>query len=218
MRAIQLTTDDRRWFVPKVNEKKRPASYWGELNDWLTEDGGLSIIKGWAHKFVDEHGPVQRGDSAPWSKLKREIIEEGYSPGMTLVAGILDALKMALDGSDPVLRKKLEDYGQLRGEEMIIADVDLIEFIRNNLYDGRHNDRLERPATIRKVAKGRGWHICETRVYKTGKDGEFKRIYKSHLICSTKSLSQREPIEIFGEGVDKGRRLLPVDLTLFQKL
>jgi hypothetical protein len=215
MRAIQLTTDDRRWFVPQVSEKKKPSAYWGELNDWLTEDGGLAIIKGWAHKFVDEHGPVRRGDAAPWSKLKKEIIEEGFSQGMGVAADLLDTLKSALDGTDLDLRKKLEGYGQLRGDEMVISDRDLVEFIKNKLYDGRHNDRLERPLTIRKVAKTKGWHISETKVHHSE---SLRRIQKSRLICSTKDLSQRRSVELFGEGVEKINRLLPVDLTLFQEL
>ena len=74
MRAIQLSGDDRRWHVPKVTEEKRPTSYWIGLNRWLEEKGGLGIVVSWAHEFLKKNKPVEKGASAPWSSLKREVV------------------------------------------------------------------------------------------------------------------------------------------------
>jgi hypothetical protein len=179
MRAIQLSGDDRRWFVPKVTELKQPAAYWQRLNDWLKEDGGLNKIKRWAESFVEAHGPVMRGDAAPWSAAKRDIVEDGYSPGMALVAQFLDRAK--------------EEAGD---KPVIVLDTDLIQMIKDVLYEGRPTDRLERPATIRKLAKARGWFVGEHRaqVKEWGTRGSWSRI-----ITSNQDVSRRLPGEIAKE-------------------
>ena len=76
-RAIKLSMDDRRWFVPLLTEEKRPAEYWERLNCWLVDEGGLGVIRHWAEAWLETNAPVMRGRDAPWSKLKREIVEEG---------------------------------------------------------------------------------------------------------------------------------------------
>lgn len=147
MRAIQLSMDDRRWFVPKVTEVRQPAAFWQRFNRWLSEEGGLNVIKWWAGQFLKDHAPVLRGESAPWSAVKREIVEEGYSPGMALVAELLDRLKE-----------------EAADRPMMLLDTDLVRVVRDHLYEGRHSDKLERPATLRKLAKSKGWHVGDQRV------------------------------------------------------
>lgn len=149
-RALKLSMDDRRWMVPQISEEKRPAKYWEELNGWLSQDGGLSIIAAWAKAFVEEHGPVERGAAAPWTALKRVIVEEGYSPGQTLVSRALDEIK-----------DQIED-GKLPPDSFVL-DSDLVALIRAQIYEGRHNDRLEKPVTVRAVAKAQGWHVGDVR-------------------------------------------------------
>ena len=61
------------------------------------------------------------------------------SPGQQLVAQFLDAIR-----------------AEASGRRVIIADTDLVRLIKDQIYDGRQNDRLERPLTVRKVAKNRG--------------------------------------------------------------
>jgi hypothetical protein len=213
MRALQLTMDDRRWFVPKVSEKKRPAKYWADFNKWLVEDGGLQIIKGWASDFVERVGPVQRGDDAPWSELKRDIVEEGYSQGMTLVARTLERLMKIAEGDEPETRSRLEAARQLRGDEMFIIDEDLVDMIRNKLYDGKNTERLEKPITLRKLAKIKGWTIGDARVRANGK--ETRRASGKRLIYSTKDLSAKSADELFGGRVPAEDRLNPIDLSAF---
>lgn len=215
MRAIQLTMDDRRWLVPKVTEKKRPVKYWTELNRWLNDENGLGIIMTWAESFVSEHGAVTQGSPAPWTELKKEIVEEGYSQGQALVAKTLDRLRAAIEGSDIDLRERLERAGHLREDQLVILDEDFVELIKNVIYDGRHNDRIEKPLTIRKVAKSHGWHIGDSRVFIPS----LRRAHGARMICSTKSLSEKSPSQLFGARAEGGAgRLLPVDLAAFRGL
>ena len=194
MRAIQLSGDDRRWHVPKVTEEKRPTSYWIGLNRWLEEKGGLGIIVSWAHEFLKKNKPVEKGASAPWSSLKREVVEEGYSPGMTMVANFLDRVRE--ESADPAwceahCRAQNANGGWRGG--VVVLDTDLVRLIRDHLYDGRHSDRLEKPLTIRKVAKLRGWHISEGRaaIKSWGSMGSAAR-----MLTSSPELALKNPNEL----------------------
>lgn len=161
MRAIQISSDDRRWFVPKVTEEKRTPEYWNELNRWLADDGGLAKIRYWSDEFVKRHGAVERSAAAPWSTQKAEVVMEGYSPGMVMVAGFLERVeRMSSDQS--WLEKNTRPEGangdwQPRGAA--VFDAALVRMIRDRIHEGRHSDRLEKPLTVRKVAKARGWHV-----------------------------------------------------------
>jgi hypothetical protein len=150
MRAMKLSMDDRRWFVPKLTEDKRPGADWERFVAWLTDEGGLGIIAWWAREFLLENAPVERGAAAPWSALKRQIVEEGYSPGQMIVVRELESLRARIES------------GEL-APDCFVLDLDLIGVIKTELYDGRHNDHLERPATVRSLAKTMGWHIGEVR-------------------------------------------------------
>jgi len=181
MRAIQLSSDDRRWFVPRVTDEKKPSTYWAALNLWLNEEGGLQIIRGWADTWLKKNDPVLTGDDAPWSTIKMEVIEEGMSPGQHLVAHVLKELKSEINGE----------------QRALVADTHLVQLIKDQLYDGRHNDRLERPLTIRKVAKAMGWHVSKGRAHikewGTRLDGP-------RLICSHEEDANRAPGELAKEG------------------
>lgn len=146
LRAIQLSMDDRRWFVPKLTEEKWAKKYWDDFNDWLQWHGGLGIVKWWASDFLKKEASVAVGEAAPWSLLKKEIIEEGFSPGQTLIAQFLDATKEEMNGTP-----------------FFLLDTDLVALVKDNLYEGRHSDRLEKPATLRKIARNRGWFVSEKR-------------------------------------------------------
>lgn len=180
LRAIQLSVDDRRWLVPKISENKKPVAFWNDFNRWLSQEGGLGIIKYWAQEFLKKQEPVQRGEDAPWSQLKREIIEEGMSPGQLLVAQVLDVIKQEMNGTP-----------------IFILDTDLVSLIKDHLHEGRHSDRLEKPSTIRKVARSRGWFIGETRAYidAWGTIGVGPR-----LLCSDLETAKKLPGSLAKEG------------------
>lgn len=141
-RALQISLDDRRWFVPRVTSKKQSPLYWSTFIKWLEEDGGLGIIKHWAHNYIHNHGSIQKGETAPLTLTKSEVIEEGFSPGMALVSNFLDRIKT-----------------EMQNDEVAILDVDLVKLIKDQIYDGRHSDKLERPLTIRRLAQSKGWIV-----------------------------------------------------------
>lgn len=146
MRALQMSLDDRRWLVPKVTEDKKPWEYWQRLNHWLVMDNGLGKIAQWAKEYVKKHGHVMPGDNAPTSKTKEEVIEEGMSIGMQMVATVLAKIKEEV--SNP-----------------IIIDKDLVQLIIDNVHQGRVPDRIERPLTLRKIAKSMGYIVLEARAH-----------------------------------------------------
>lgn len=143
LRAIKLSSDDRRWFVPKVTEEKKNAKYWKAFNQWLNDEKGLEKIYQWFIDFAAKNECVSQGEDAPWTTVKQEVIEEGLSPGQLLVGDVLDAIKDK--------------------ENIYVTDYDLQDFIRNRLHEGRTSNTLEKPLTIRKIAKARGWFIGEKR-------------------------------------------------------
>lgn len=204
MRAIQLSGDDRRWFVPKLREEKREPGYWIKLNRWLEEDGGLGKIRHWAEEWLKTNKAVEKGEGAPWSKLKEEVVSEGYSPGMTMVANFLDrVLEEARDASWAESRCRAQSAnGSWRGG-VILLDSDLVRLIRDQLHDGRHSDRLEKPGTLRKVAKMRGWHVSDGRaaLERWGTKGSSAR-----LLCSSKALAEKQPSEL-------AESMRPLDVT-----
>jgi hypothetical protein len=149
-RALKLSVDDRRWFVPKLTEEKEPLSFWKKFYGWLDNEGGLGIIMQWAIDFVLDvkGGVVLPGENAPDSAAKRDMVMESYSPGMIFAADLLDE----------IAKKEAED-----GAEYFVTDTQIIDQIKSKIYEGRHNERLERPGTIRKLAKSKGWFAGEIR-------------------------------------------------------
>jgi hypothetical protein len=181
LRALKLDDDDRRWFVPGVGGDKRTTSYWEGLNTWLTDEGGLAIIKGWAVGWLRKNKAVMTGDSAPSSQFKNTVIEEGRSPGQNLVAMVLKFL--------------MEEYGD---KPIVILDTALVDLIRHILYEGRFNERLEKPRTVRKIALALGWHVSKAKV-RCPAWGVL--VAYPRLITNRKELAERLPSALAKEGV-----------------
>jgi hypothetical protein len=199
LRAIKLSMDDRRWLVPKLSEEVRPAKFWEQFNTWLSFEGGLQMIKFWAGEFVKKHGAVQRGAVAPWTALKRTIVEENYSPGQNLVVRTLDTIK------------ELVESGRMKKADAFTTDLEMVELIKDTLYDGRHNDKLERPATVRGVAKACGWFIGETKAQvKLWGPSTFG----SRVIALERGLAEKSPGDIGGERLMMEERRKPLDLRM----
>jgi hypothetical protein len=172
-KALQLSMDDRRWLVPKLTEQKNAdPNYWIEFNRWLNEDDGLSKVKYWAEQFIAEHGPGRTGESAPWTAAKREIVQEGYSPGMRMIADLLDELKAEAEA---------------QGTPVVTTDNACVDYLCVRLHEGRRSERLESPLTIRKVVKGAGWYLGDERVRVR------QREPKAYLLATDPLLVRRTP-------------------------
>lgn len=196
LRALKISMDDRRWYVPRLSEEKREPGYWDKFNTWLTFEGGLNKILHWAHEFVKVPGHVvERGASAPSSAAKQAMVEEAYSPGQLLVSRALTQIKQMIK------------EGQLP-DTTFVVDSDLIKLIKNELYEGRHSDKLERPLTVRNVAKAQGWLVLDTpaQVRAWGQDRVGARV-----LTLNPKIAAMTPGELGGSDLPEDQRLVPFD-------
>jgi hypothetical protein len=113
------------------------------MGGWTTE-GGLGSIRFWAQEFLRKNKPVEKGAAAPWSVLKSRMIEESYSPGQMIAARVLNEIE-----------EKVRS-GELSKSKAFVIDTAIIDVIKHELYDGRHNDRLERPSDDPHIGQGHG--------------------------------------------------------------
>ena len=192
MRALKIDPEDRRWLVPKVTEDRQPEKYWVRLNNWLTNQRGYEKIVYWAEEFVKKNGHVSTGVHAPASEGKREVIEAGFSRGMAFIREILARVQQDKEG---------EDY--------FVLDTDVIDLMVQSLHGGRVNERIERPHTVRKVAKTLGWHSGGAN--KGSKDWGLAP-FKSKLIGPKKALVDQTPADLARIG------LKPVDLKKYLQI
>lgn len=181
-RALKLSMDDRRWFVPGLTDRLSENSYWTGFNDWLEQKGGLGIIKRWAELWLLDNRPVLPGATAPMSRAKQLMIEEQFSPGQMLAATLLDEIKLAGEGA---------------AQPPFITDVTIVQYIRDKLYDGRQNDKLERPSTIRRLARSLGWHSGETKTTHWSPPGTQGRI-----LSRNREIAMRLPAALKDEGFE----------------
>ena len=179
MRALKLSIDDRRWLVPRVSENKKSHQYWEGFYAWLTT-GGLGIIRQWAADFIKEHGPIQAGEEAPMTGAKKEMIEESFSKGMITARWLMEEMKNA---------------AEIDGRPYFTTDVLVIDQIKNIAYDGKDVPFLEKPITVRKLAKGLGLAIGEERSRLFSLKGELGR-----LIGTSGDLTQKQQLLLQKEG------------------
>jgi hypothetical protein len=146
MHALRVDDDDRRWLIPKVTENLKKKSYWTNLYAWLRVDG-LGIIKWWASDFLKTHNPVEQGEHAPDTMMKRQVIAEGRSDGE----------KTAYDLGVHIagLARDKDDDGKPQTPRKIIIDIpdvrDLVATRRGIKKTGVDNQYLEKPARLRKM-------------------------------------------------------------------
>lgn len=179
MRALKLAMDDRRWLIPKVSEYKRGHEYWEGFYGWLAT-GGLSLVKFWARKFIEEHGPVWSGEEAPMTGAKRDMIEESFSKGMIVAKWLLEGMKQAALDS---------------GEELFTTDVLIVDAIKQRAYEGKDVPFLEKPLTIRKLAKDVGLFIGDDKDRSFSLHGE-----RGRLLATGEGLARSKQAALYGNG------------------
>jgi uncharacterized protein DUF5906 len=89
--ALKLEEDDRRWLVPAVAENVQPLEYWKRLYNWL-DDGGLSNIAYWSRRYLEKHGELVKGETAPMSVRKARAIYEGKAEGEKIATDLARAI------------------------------------------------------------------------------------------------------------------------------
>jgi hypothetical protein len=206
-RALKLSADDRRWFVPRIVEERSTTQYWQQFNIWLELEGGLGIIKQWAADWLQHNDPVRTGDTAPDSSLKRAVIEENLSPGQELVLRTLIRISEQL-ANEPQTRQSWEQQKFLVNDNVMITDRLLVELIKQVIHEGRHSVHLERMHTVRKLAKLAGWSVGEqaARVSEWGMAN-----YNARIICSSGEFARVPPNELYRE-----HRILPLPIDILR--
>jgi hypothetical protein len=179
-RALKLSMDDRRWLVPLVSENKRHPDEWARLHAWLKDEGGYGKIKFWMETWLRQHGAVERGVDAPFTASKQDVVREGYGPGGALVKTFLDRLKEESDG-----------------QRIVIPDLDLQRMVRDHAYEGRQNDKMEKPATLRKIAKGEGWFVSPNPVRSV--TWAVNRNARAYVITNDPAVAAMSPDEVTRE-------------------
>ncbi len=214
-RAMRLSDEDRRWLLPRVTEERKPAEYWGEFNRWLKEDFGLEVIKGWAIDFLKKHKPVMPGDVAPWTSLKQEVIEAGDSPGQEKARTLLRRVRSIVRGEADDAKETLakwEAEGCAKDGKVILLDTQIVRYIQDVVYQGRQVDYLEKPLTIRKLAKGEGFFVGDAKV-STGMNGWGPTAHNGRMISNDEGVAALNPSAIGGKKEVEGvPRLKPLNL------
>jgi hypothetical protein len=97
MKGLYIPNDDRRWFIPEVNEKKLPHKKATEFVRWL-RTGGYSIIMKWAEDFLEDNKPFEPGENAPVSDRKKLIVDEGRDDDQRMAFDFATALVKRANG------------------------------------------------------------------------------------------------------------------------
>lgn len=87
--ALKIDAQDRRIFVPTVTEERWGDENWTKFHSWL-DSGGYSIIAHWALNFGDY---VKRGERAPETERKSEIIESSQSKAHQKIEELVSLIK-----------------------------------------------------------------------------------------------------------------------------
>jgi hypothetical protein len=131
-RALQIHDQDRRWLVPRVVEVKWPDAKFAEFHAWLA-DCGLPIVAWWAEAFVRKAGAVVlKGQHAPMTTAKQEMIDDGRSPGARLAYEFAEMIKAEGEAGKKIafglepLREKIADVRGLTVNDHRMEGSDLI--------------------------------------------------------------------------------------------
>ncbi len=147
---LKVTDTDRRWLIPKVTEKKKNATYWTEFNHWLAKEQGLGVILRWCREMAqDPNNTVANSEEAPLTEAKQEVVMEAYSDGQKKVYEILTHLR----------QEALE-----QNKMVVVLDTELQRMVKKVVHEGRETKYLEKPLTLRNVAKNLGYVVNDNKI------------------------------------------------------
>ena len=168
-RALRLDDNDRRWLVPRVTEENQSAEFWRGLNEWLKDDG-LGIIKCWAEKFLLKNEAVRRGEHAPRTTAKSEMISEGRSVGEQLAYDLGVSVREMMEQEPPV--------------KVVLAVEDVRNFVASMRNLDLNADKLERPLTLRKALKAAGLKEPARKAGSEQQRFQINPTCKSHVVAN----------------------------------
>jgi hypothetical protein len=119
--------------------------------------------------------------------MKKDVVEEGYSPGQVLAAKVLDEVKRRGNGNGS------KDYS-------LVLDIHIVELICRKIHNNKRDGMLERPSTVRKVAKAREWFICEKRLLGS-EEWDIKGGAWSKILCTKEEHVHLTPSEMVKMGL-----------------
>jgi hypothetical protein len=163
-RALKLSHQDRRWFVPKITSKKLPPEWWEMFNNWLTREEGLSIIRRWCdERAQDGANIVREGEEAPNSATKKEMVVDGYGDEQRFTHDLLALAK---------------DAAEAENKPLVLLDLEVTNSIKSALSErpGGSDGRTLSPKIIRDIAEELGYVIGERITLRTwdGFEGDVK--------------------------------------------
>jgi hypothetical protein len=172
-RALHIEQNDRRWFFPETNERRKPAAWWRGFHRWLNEQNGYAIIAAWAESYVNENGAYGPWDDAPASEEKDRATEEAFSAGMQRAYDLFKRLMEKHGGAVQLDAQKNTAYredGTPDAEQPKTAVYffmrDVQDYIRHVVYKGQDNGRMEKPYTLAKMAQRAGWQVGKKHLWK----------------------------------------------------
>lgn len=176
MAALKMDSEERRWFVPTLNETRLNDEQYDKLFDWL-HSGGLSIVYHWAENFNDY---IRRSEKAPMTQRKEEIIESSRSKASSRaeeLARAMDAFKepIAVGDKDVLawieavsnekiydslldIRKQMRKNGATEAKELGLDRLSLSAQMQNVMLSKSAVDKLKEIADIgQRKEILRGW-------------------------------------------------------------
>lgn len=187
MKALRLDDADRRWFVPRVINRKRSPEDWRRLREWFDDEGPRKIYH-WACQELERYSAVEASEEAPWSDAKEEMIDEQrQSQGVIDVAGALTFVKLLYEkyrmpeGSSERLEIEnqlgtmatklstdhahvvtLHDLARYQNA-VIMFDSHGVEGMKRRSDRDRAEAHLEKPKTVDDVARRLGFFVGKER-------------------------------------------------------
>jgi hypothetical protein len=172
-RALKLEDTDRRWFVPDVTELKQPTEWWVEFHHWLERQEGYRKIVWWAHDYLKTNQPIERGEAAPKSQAKDEVLDAFMTEEMAQMLSVLETLteiyeavrtdqdvkKLGLDIKPNSQLDRVVELARV-GKPFVVFDVDIEETIKARVPSNR-KEKTEKATDIRKHVKRKGFSIAD---------------------------------------------------------
>lgn len=149
-RAVHIDNEDRRWFIPDIDEEYLwQRARFAQFRAWLRA-GGLRAIKYWAENFEGEFGGsyIKAGEHAPMTAAKLVSIEENLSEGARAAQDMAEALASDDDpGAVPYATICAEARNAMKGcqdtDTELLAVAEGAGLVRFSASDGKSQIKID---------------------------------------------------------------------------